>query len=157
MAEHRNRNVIVVGVDGSPSSLQALRWAATQAERTGARLRAVTVWHMPTTYGWIPPVADFDWPGNARTTLEEAVKEALDPEQQARVERDVVEGHPASALARAAQGADLLVVGSRGREGFEGMLLGSVATHVLAHATCPVLVVPGGRDAQPAESGPSSS
>jgi nucleotide-binding universal stress UspA family protein len=136
------RGKIVVGVDGSPSSVLALRWAARQAELTGGDVHAVTVWHMPTTYGWIPPVADIDWAGNARTTLGDAMKQALDDIRPEHVRRHVVEGHPVRALLAAAADADLLVVGSRGHGEFTGMLLGSVAQHVVAHAPCPVLVVP---------------
>jgi len=58
-----------------------------------------------------------------------------------RVEQEVVEGHPAQQLVVASEGADLVVVGSRGHGGFVGMLLGSVSQHVSAHAACPVLVV----------------
>ena len=142
MVTASTRGTIVVGVDGSPSSVQALRWAARQAELTGGEVHAVTAWHMPTTYGWIPPVADFDWPGNARSTLDRAMKEALDDTRAENVRRHVVEGHPVRALLDAAGDADLLVVGSRGRGEFAGMLLGSVAQQVVAHGPCPVLVVP---------------
>jgi nucleotide-binding universal stress UspA family protein len=141
MAASRSRTTIVVGVDGSPSSLEALRWAADQAELTGGELHAVTSWHMPTTYGWIPPVADFDWAGNARTTLEQAIKGAVDEDRAASVRRHVVEGPAPRVLLHAAADADLLVVGSRGYGEFAGMLLGSVAQHVVAHAPCPVLVL----------------
>jgi nucleotide-binding universal stress UspA family protein len=141
MASHGTRSTIVVGVDGSPSSMQALRWAARQAELTGGELHAVTAWRLPTTYGWIPPVADYDWAGNARTILDRAIKEALDETGTGRVRRHVVEGPAARVLLQAAGDAELLVVGSRGHGEFAGMLLGSVAQHVLAHAPCPVLVV----------------
>jgi nucleotide-binding universal stress UspA family protein len=132
---------IVVGVDGSPSSVQALRWAARQAELTGAELHAVTAWHMPTTYGWIPPVADIDWVGNARACLGDAIRDALEDTRAGHVRRHVVEGSPVRALLSVAADADLLVVGSRGHGEFAGMLLGSVAQHVVAHGPCPVLVV----------------
>jgi nucleotide-binding universal stress UspA family protein len=141
MTDRKPRNRIVVGVDGSLASLQALRWAARQAELTGAELHAVTAWSIPTTYGWIPSVADYDWVGYAREVQDHSIREALDETQAGRVRQDVVEGHPARALLRCAAGADLLVVGSRGHGEFAGMLLGSVAQHVVAHAQCPVLVV----------------
>ena len=139
-----DRGTIVVGVDGSPSSVEALRWAARQAELTGADLQAVTAWHMPTTYGWMPPVADVDWPGRARTTLGDALGKAFDDAPPPQVRRQVVEGHSVRALVKAADGAELLVVGSRGRGEFAGMVLGSVAQHVVAHAPCPVVVIPPG-------------
>ena len=65
----------------------------------------------------------------------------LGTEPSVRIEQEVLEGHPAQLLVTAAEGADLVVVGSRGHGGFVGMLLGSVSQHVAAHAPCPVLVV----------------
>lgn len=141
MSERHTHPIVVVGVDGSPSSVEALRWAAHYAELTDGEVHAVTSWRLPTTYGWIPSVADFDWTGNARDTLDRAIKEALDEGETGRVRRDVIEGHPATVLLRAARDSDLLVVGSRGHGEFTGILLGSVAQHVIAHATCPVVVV----------------
>ena len=141
MGGHHTRNKIVVGVDGSPSSVHALAWAARQAELTGAELHAVTAWRIPTTYGWIPSVADFDWRGHARATLDSAIKEALDDARAEHVRRDVEQGHATHALLRMAEDADLLVVGSRGHGEFAGMLLGSVAQHVVTHARCPVVVI----------------
>jgi nucleotide-binding universal stress UspA family protein len=101
----RTRGTIVVGVDGSPSSVQALRWAARQAQLTGGEVPAVTVWHMPTTYGWILPVAEIDWAGNARTTLGDALKKALDDTPTEHLRRHVVEGHPVGALPAAEESA----------------------------------------------------
>lgn len=130
---------IVVGVDGSPASLDALRWAAHQAELTGACLEAVTSWSYPTTYGF-PVIANVDWEQGARTVLDQAVVEALGDAGESVVRR-VAEGHPARLLADVSEGADLLVVGSRGHGGFAGLLLGSVSEYVVAHAPCPVVVV----------------
>jgi len=133
---------IVVGVDGSPSSIRALRWAADQARLTGARLQVLTAWEFPTSYGWVPPYPpDFDPSGDARRSLEEAVAEALGDHLGLEVELVVGEGHPAPLLLEAARGASLLVVGSRGHGGFAGMLLGSVSEHCVRHAPCPVMVV----------------
>ena len=133
---------IVVGVDGSPSSLRALQWAAGQARLTGAEVHAVGAWTPPTVYAWGPAYpADVDWSEDCATGLEQSVKEALGDENGARVQRHVVQGHPAQALIDQSAGADLLVVGCRGHGGFTGMLLGSISQHVIAHASCPVLVV----------------
>lgn len=63
------------------------------------------------------------------------------PDGRGSLIRTVVQDHPAAALIIAAEGADLLVVGSLGHGGFAGMLLGSVSAHVVAHASCPVVVV----------------
>jgi nucleotide-binding universal stress UspA family protein len=136
---------IVVGVDGSASSAEALRWAAGQARLTGAELHAVMSWELPTSYAWGPVMDDTDWEGDTRAALEQAITETLDEADAQRVQRHVVRGHPALALLDASEGADLLVVGSRGHGGFAGMLLGSVSQHVIAHATCPVLVIHGKR------------
>ncbi|HEV7188870.1 MAG TPA: universal stress protein [Blastococcus sp.] len=134
---------IVVGVDGSESSADALRWAVTQARLTGAEVTAVMSWELPTNYAWGPVMDDTDWEADARTALEQAITETLDADEAAKVQRSVVRGHPARALLDAADGAALLVVGSRGHGGFSGLLLGSVSQHVITHATCPVLVVHG--------------
>ena len=132
---------IVVGVDGSAPSAQALRWAVALARLTGQEVRAVSAWIPPTAYGWGPIIDDADWEENARVVLAEAVKETLDEADSALVGQEAVHGHPAQVLLDAAKGADLLVVGNRGRGGFAGLLLGSVSRHVSAHAACPVLVV----------------
>lgn len=141
MTQSETPDRIVVGVDGSPSSEQALRWAARQARLTGGELHAVTAWALPTTYGWAPLALDFDWEDIARSNLEQTLQGALGGPQAAPVQRHVVPGHAARVLLDAAADADLLVVGSRGHGGFSGMLLGSVSQHVISHAPCPVVVV----------------
>jgi nucleotide-binding universal stress UspA family protein len=132
---------IIVAVDGSPSSEQALRWAVRQADATGGQVHAVLAWHLPDIYGWGAVVDDVDWAEHARLVLDTALAEALEPAVAAQVHRHVIEGHAAQVLLDAAADADLLVVGSRGHGGFAGMLLGSVSQHLAAHARCPVVVV----------------
>jgi nucleotide-binding universal stress UspA family protein len=138
---------IVVGVDGSESSVDALRWAVGQARLTGAELIAVMSWELPTSlaYAWGPMTDDTDWEGDTRKELEKVITESLEADEAAAVQRSVVRGHPARALLDASAGAQLLVVGSRGHGGFAGLLLGSVSQYVIAHATCPVLVVHGAK------------
>lgn len=131
---------IVVGVDGSPASIDALRWASRQASLTGADVKAVFAWEYPYAAGGYPIAAQVDWPANAQTVLDIAVAEAFDSKPES-VARQIVEGHPAKVLIDASAGAELLVVGSRGHGGFAGMLLGSVSEQVAAHALCPVLVI----------------
>jgi nucleotide-binding universal stress UspA family protein len=131
---------VVVGVDGSASSQQALRWAARQARLTGGELRAVAVWDYPT--GALV-LEDVDWFGITGKILDDAVTASLHPDEADRVQRSVLRGYPARVLLDAAAEADLLVVGSRGRGGMVGMLLGSVSQHVVTHAGCPVVVVRG--------------
>jgi nucleotide-binding universal stress UspA family protein len=139
---------IVVGVDGSPSSARALRWAVQQARLTGAEVHAIAAWTPPTVSAWSPVIAEeVDWSQDCAAGLEQSITEALAPDDAAAVQRHVVREHPAQALIDAAADADLLVVGSRGHGGFTGMLLGSVSQHVIAHAACPVVVVHEGAEA----------
>lgn len=140
-SQDRDAGRIVAGVDGSPSSKAALRWAVRQARLTGAEVEAVTAWHLPSSYG-VAPTADWtaDFEGEARKMLTDTLNE-LGIEPPVTVRATVAEGHPADVLVRAARGADLLVVGSRGHGGFAGSLLGSVSQYCVHHAACPVLVV----------------
>jgi nucleotide-binding universal stress UspA family protein len=132
---------IVVGVDGSPSSRHALRWAARQAQLTGARLEVVITWELPTSFGWVPPYpSDFNPAGDAQKAADEEVSGALVDYPDVAAQTTVVEGHPAPTLVQASRGADLLVLGSRGHGEFAGMLLGSVTQHLVSTAHCPVLV-----------------
>ncbi len=135
---------IVVGVDGSPHSREALRWALDQARLTGQPVEAVTSWSVPLPYGGMggaAAVVALDWEGEATGTLEDTVAKVVDPPDADRVSQRVVQGHPAQVLLDAAADAALLVIGSRGLGGFTGMLLGSVSQHVIARAACPVVVV----------------
>jgi nucleotide-binding universal stress UspA family protein len=131
-------SLIVVGIDGSEASKHALRWAVRQAEQTGAELVALTAWHLPEMYGYVSRDYDVD----AANMLEGVLKEVLDPPPPVTERSRVVEGRAASVLIEASKDADLLVVGTRGHGGFEGMLLGSVSQHTVQHAACPVVVVP---------------
>lgn len=150
MSEHPGSR-IVVGVDGSPSSLEALAWAAGQARSTGATLEAVTAWEFlvghglaPTGFEWAPVVDTGELEKHTRDALEGWVTRTLKDDAGA-VERVVAEGHPTAVLLDRSRDADLVVVGNRGHGGFAGMLLGSVSQHLVAHATCPVVVVRHGK------------
>jgi nucleotide-binding universal stress UspA family protein len=140
--EHR----IVVGVDGSESSKAALRWAIRQAKLTGASVDAVTAWRYPAGYGWTPVASELDFEGEAKSALTQALGEvsALDPEVPVRPL--IAEGNAAEVLLRTANGADLLVMGSRGHGGLASALIGSVSLNCVLHAHCPVLVLRGGQD-----------
>lgn len=135
------RPAIVVGVDGSESSKDALRWAAGQALLTGAELHAVIAWRPPITYGYPADYTDVDFEADARKKLETVADEVLGPNPPVPVRIRVAEGHPAPVLIEAARGADLLVVGSHGHGMFAGMLLGSTSQHCVQHATTPVVVI----------------
>jgi nucleotide-binding universal stress UspA family protein len=134
---------IVVGVDGSESSREALRWAKAQADVTGAELVAVTAWSYPVAsfpmlVNQVATTDTFDVEGESRAALQRVVKETIG---DAEVAQRVLEGHPVTVMLAAAQDADLVVVGSRGHGGFVGSLLGSVSQRLVAHAGCPVVVV----------------
>ncbi len=141
MAGVNGSSFIVVGVDGSSASKDALRWAARQDRLTGAELRAVCAWRMPGGYGWVADYADIDFAADARKGLDETVADALGANPDVQIVTDVRQGHPAAILIDASQGAALLVVGSHGHGAFAGMLLGSVSQHCAQHAACPVLIV----------------
>lgn len=141
---------IVVGVDGSTNGERALRWAIDEARLRGAQLELVTS---------VPPARMFDavtaarsreeLEADATSLLERVLDEVVLPSVDTReveVQRTVRTGSAAEVLVETAQGADLLVVGARGHGGFAGLLVGSVAQQVVAHAPCPVVVVvPEGR------------
>lgn len=132
---------VIVGADGSEGSRRAIRWAADEARIRGAVLEVVHAW---TLLGQ-PDDGTFDpdyGEDQARLLLDaelDAVGDALDGVE---VERTVVCDLAAPALIDAAKRADLLVVGSRGRGGFRGLLLGSVSSQVVHHAACAVAIIP---------------
>ncbi|MFJ2302060.1 universal stress protein [Streptomyces sp. NPDC087787] len=139
---------IVVGVDGSEPSKAALRWAVSQARLTGGVVDAVIAWDFPTPWFGLTPPTDTDptdYQKQARKILDQAIDEALGPGPGRPVDLRPVSahGHPAAVLLDAAEGAQLLVVGNRGRGGFSEALLGSVGQHCVQHAPCPVVVVRG--------------
>ena len=139
---------IVVGVDGSASSLAALRWAIQQARLTGGTVDAVVAWQMPATmtgFGFAPvAVADgSEMEQTAKRALDQAVSKVTSPEDGPPVRSLAVQGFPAAVLLGASAGADLLVLGSRGHGGFSGALLGSVGQHCVHHAHCPVVIIRG--------------
>lgn len=128
---------IVVGIDGSAGADGALRWAWREAERWDAELEVVLGWsYLDQPSERFDP--DYAEP-QARARVEEALARAgIDP---ARVTVRVVNDLPVPVLLAAAEGADLLVVGSRGLGGFRRLLLGSVSQQCALHARCPVVIV----------------
>jgi nucleotide-binding universal stress UspA family protein len=137
---------IVAAVDGSDSSLSALRWAIRQAGLTGAAVDAVAAWHYPvSSYGYVPvgDAGDYDFQKITEKVLSDAISSSLEPGSDVRVRSHVTEGHAAQVLIDASDGADLLVVGSRGHGGFTEALLGSVSQHCVHYAHCPVVVIRG--------------
>jgi nucleotide-binding universal stress UspA family protein len=132
---------VVVGVDGSPDSKKALRWAVEQAKRMDGEVDAVTAWEVPVTILLLPTANEFDYADHAVRTLEETLEEVLGDEPPVVVRARALEGRPARVLAHEAAAADLLVIGSHGRGELPGMHLGSVASYCVHHAPCPVVVL----------------
>ena len=138
---------IVVGVDGSTSAKTALRWALDEARLRGASLRVVYSWKMPIYVGngfapvSIPDPDEFRQVAAQR--LDAIVYEVTAGATDVRIEQKTVEGAAAEVLVDESEGADLLVVGSRGHGGFAGLLLGSVSQQCATHASCPVVIVHG--------------
>jgi nucleotide-binding universal stress UspA family protein len=136
---------IVVGVDGSDGAQAALLHALGEARLRGARLRAVTAWHMSTMAyaggGLAPGIDPTVFEESASATLDAALTALGDQADGVEIERAVRMGQPAQVLVEEARGADLLVVGSRGHGGFAGLLLGSVSHQCAMYASCPVVVV----------------
>jgi nucleotide-binding universal stress UspA family protein len=133
--------LIVVGVDGSTGSLEALKWAARQAELTASTLEIVIAWDWPGVYGWdIPLSPEYDPEAEARKKVQSIAAETQREHPQLTVRVRVERGYPAPILVSRSESADLLVVGSRGFGEFVGMLLGSVSEYCTAKAHCPVMI-----------------
>ena len=132
---------IVVGVDGMPSSLAALDWAAHEAALCSGTVEAVTTWELPNFSG-APVVipAGYDPGADAQRMLDDAIAKARSAHPDVVFSTTVVQGHPAARLVEVSRGADMLAVGSRGHGDFADMVLGSVSEHCVVHALCPVLV-----------------
>jgi nucleotide-binding universal stress UspA family protein len=136
---------VVVGVDGSESSLRALRWAARNAELTGSVLEVTTAWTFPEHAAPLGLVVRVPWQeelmAQAREALDAIIERELPGCDRARVRGQVIRGSAAAVLLEASRDADLLVVGNRGRGAFAEVLLGSVSEHCVRHGLCPVVVV----------------
>ncbi|MEU6023123.1 universal stress protein [Micromonospora sp. NPDC047134] len=138
---------IVVGYDGSPDAAVALEWALGQAHRDGRPIRLAYVFEWLTVAGWIGPgMTPGMWPDEqARQEVEELVRKAAAEAAAAHpdltISGEVLDGPPALVLEECSTGAGLVVLGSRGHGGFTGLLAGSTAVSVTAHAHCPVVVV----------------
>ena len=130
--------LVVVGVDGSDESIEALRWAAGYAKSSGATVCAIKSWHYPWAMQTAPQQIDVTVEQQIKGELDEAIsKSAVDVQ----VEPSVLEGHASLVLVNASKRPDLLVVGSRGHGAFHGMLVGSVTQHCVTSSFCPVVVV----------------
>jgi nucleotide-binding universal stress UspA family protein len=141
---------IVAGHDGSALASVAVEHAAALALRLGVPLHVVRVWGLKTAptpstmkLGYVPPAEDFE-----KAVLDELSEHlaALDLPEGLDLRTHAVRGQSATTLIEVASGAEMLVVGNRGKGGFRGLRMGSTADQVLHHASVPVLVVPTARD-----------
>lgn len=136
---------VLVGLDGSESSLQAARWAVDEARRRGRDVTLLCAVQPPVIVGsvgaGIPPSLDLveDWQVRAMDMLDKAAADLGVPDAR----KVVSVGSASEVLIEHSEGAELLVIGSRGRGGFSGLVLGSVGTQVAPHARCPVVVFRG--------------
>jgi nucleotide-binding universal stress UspA family protein len=137
---------IVVGVDGSPNSQNALGWAVDESTLRRAPVTVLAVAPAPGTIWGVTgalPAAE-ETIQKVRQAAQEMVDKTAAGDGHAVTVR-VVSGVPADELIKAARDADLLVVGARGSGGFARLMMGSVSAQVTHHAHCPVVVVPGAR------------
>lgn len=144
---HEQVKRIIVGVEGSGGAKAALRWAISEAHFRGAVVEVVTSY--ANTY--VPASPDFNYvPLDPKQLEQEVAKMQASVVDQVLteigdtdvvIERSIRRGRAADTLIAAGEAADLLVVGSRGRGGFRGLLLGSVSQQIVHHASCPVVIV----------------
>ncbi|MGL3806227.1 universal stress protein [Paeniglutamicibacter sp. R2-26] len=136
--ENAPRTKVIVGIDGSPQSIEALRYAAPLSKALGHNLEAFA--------SWLPRIALEDYTpewnpeADAREALDETIAEAFGEDVPEHLVRTVVMGPAAPTLIEASKDAAMVVLGTRGRGGFKGLLLGSVSSSLAAHAHCPVLI-----------------
>ena len=139
------RTTVVVAVDESEAARAALRWAAAQAHLAGAPLKVVHAFqphHLAGVFGIAKLQPDAEWRADAQQWLMDIVKEEIGDIADAELEAHLAADGPAAAVLAAAAGAELIVVGARGRGAAGSALHGSVSSAVLRHAPCPVVVVP---------------
>ena len=150
---------IVVGVDGSPASDVALRRAILEAKAWGAELTAVAgvpLGSRAASLAWLPAAIDHEAVlADVAEGLDVVVERALVDNPGVEIRRHVLDGTGAALLTEFSTATDLVVVGSRGRGGFVGLLMGSTSQAVLHHAACPVMVVTArsGEDGEPPRAG----
>jgi nucleotide-binding universal stress UspA family protein len=141
MVRRPQHEKIIVGVDGSEESVEAVRQAYRLASATGRDLEAWTCWEFPAGHEAYLAMGIDGFAHEAVTTLQETVAKAFDGEPPSGFRTRLVHGAPRTELIAASRNASLLVVGRRGRGGFLSLPLGSVSASCVAHAHCPVLVV----------------
>jgi nucleotide-binding universal stress UspA family protein len=134
---------IVVGVDGSADSAAAVAFAAALADRLGEQLTAIYAWVQPELWGLVEPLFAIEPSDEDRLILAESIAGLSQDYPDLTVTSDVVPSRPEHALHAAAEGARMLVVGTRGRHGLAKAVLGSVSEALVADLPCPVAVIRG--------------
>ncbi|MER5883324.1 universal stress protein [Streptomyces sp. NPDC001941] len=141
----RREPLVMVGVDGSQNSKDALRWAVAHAAAVSGRVHAVMCWEWsrnPFNMGTTGTASGMVTPEElAREKLDEILRETLGDTPPVRVNARVEQGAPAHVLVELSDDAETVVVGTRGYGGFKNALLGSVSTQVVQYARCTVVVV----------------
>jgi nucleotide-binding universal stress UspA family protein len=140
----RSAPLVVVGVDGSSCSNEALSFAIDEARMRKAGLRIVTAWNVPAlaySSGYSPGVDPGVFEADAKTTSAAALERARGLAADLEIDAITPNAPAAGGLLDAAEGAELLVVGSRGHGGFANLLLGSVGQHLAQHAPCPITII----------------
>lgn len=140
-------NRILVGLDGSGASIDALRVGVALAEALFTPLDTVTVWDYPSTVGGLSPFAQWTPEKDARRIVKEAVEEVFNGSPPEYFTHRLIQGAATRVLLHETHAASMLVMGSRGRGGVAGLLLGSVSMACAEHAHCPVLIMHGPKDA----------
>ena len=155
MGQNQTQRTVVAGVDGSECGLQAVRWAAAEALRRQLPLRLVAAHAWPSGGLVGDPGLGVDYRAVLRDVvlghLATAAADARQVAPELEIEQVEVTGYPVPVLLGESAHAEIVVLGDRGLGGFTGLLIGSVAVEVTAHASCPVIVV---RGSEPDRTGP---
>lgn len=134
-------NRIIVGVDGSPSANKATEWAAQEAELRGVTLELIHAWNYPNLGygGYVAVLEDFE--KDARAVLDDVTATVRQAHPALALISTLVQGPTAQTIIDKASQADMVVVGSRGKGGFSGLLLGSVGQQLVHHCESPVVII----------------
>lgn len=132
---------IIVGVDGSEASIEALRQAVFLAGALNAQIEAIGCWDYPRMYDRYLMMDIGGFKESAEKVVKEAVARVIGTEPSEMLKIVLVQGDPRSSLIEASKNADMLIVGRRGMGGLAGLLVGSVSSAAITQSQCPVLVV----------------
>jgi nucleotide-binding universal stress UspA family protein len=140
---------IVVGVDDTPQARHALQWAQFMAVALNAEIDAIAAWEITAVEAeeWSD---DIHPESETATQLHTIVADALGVQPRVLIREMITHGHPADELVKASEGAQMLVVGSRGHRGLHELLMGSVSSTSATRARCPVLTIHGDTPPPPA-------